>query len=778
MAIAFNINAGPLTQIGINLLSVDTAVQLALGAYGWYKAKGRSKSLIGPLSASGAELVSTSSFNREHYLESRSQEGVVRGLVIQNGIAQSTTLPKASTAVPQHPGLICLRALTTGILCFYGSDACTAILANVIPFALLQYHQQDSDIDMAGPAQSSLKQFVDAIAIEEDANTYRTFLLQQASNRQFEITGAPLSEILDCDFTHEVDLPLAIGFLRWMLTPVHKRDHAQYPTRSLLVWAMAVTMKHVGFEVSASLTFISSATSYEQILGADRYIDQYPEAILVTTSAGLTDFESSVEVPQVEDDGLRPQITPMRGIPWLAFRHLRGSISDVNTQLLVDIWMFAHAQARDSTGRPEVRNGGDFRLKPLSGKSRVISDLHSQLLRPFSPHLDHICGPAMSQYVPIRSNSADWKPELIDEQFRILRTEEDKFQLQPALRENCYILISIILGTIYGVVSRACRDDNNDLNLDSEVAFLPNIIYGSKLKKWASFIGLALSGSIYFKDWNSAVLEIVLGIKATSQGSQVGLGNARLTEKQARSGMSLGAQGNGMAAVLDLAVKPSLRADSVAIFHIGRGLIVNLPLTDEGFIEASCRILPPMTMGLNDDPHVTTLEVPLSKGIDASMRIDIEPCWEGDPRTVVFRVRNYGAVVSSLNIDTVVMYLQHQVIHCKCTDKTRTVSVNANEKWQNVNIESLMRTLFKGISHHRADIDYKSYRVCIDATRSEAATLFAIGTLYTQNLMICDGCLKCVVQAIHAQARFGSIAIVLGAHTMSSEDPASKSIAQ
>lgn len=137
MSIAFAGNAGPLSQIGLEITSLPTAYQLAMGLYGWFKAKERSKSLIESLSVSGGQLVSTSSFNLNFYRTVRSDNSSVQGVVVQDKKVQRTNLPKGSTAVPDHSGTACLRALTAGLLCLYRPDAVVEMLQDLIPYALI-----------------------------------------------------------------------------------------------------------------------------------------------------------------------------------------------------------------------------------------------------------------------------------------------------------------------------------------------------------------------------------------------------------------------------------------------------------------------------------------------------------------------------------------------------------------------------------------------------------------------------------------------------------------
>lgn len=88
MSLSFNVkNAGPLTQVD--------------------------------LAASGGRSVPTSSFNLVAYRDIRESHRAVQGIVAQDGNVKNTPLPKASTAIPQHPGTACLRVLTTELLCYY-----------------------------------------------------------------------------------------------------------------------------------------------------------------------------------------------------------------------------------------------------------------------------------------------------------------------------------------------------------------------------------------------------------------------------------------------------------------------------------------------------------------------------------------------------------------------------------------------------------------------------------------------------------------------------------
>jgi hypothetical protein len=68
MELQFKANWGPLTGIGLPFLDLKSAVELAVGAYGWWKARERAKSLSQVLASAGCELSACSTFEVQRYL--------------------------------------------------------------------------------------------------------------------------------------------------------------------------------------------------------------------------------------------------------------------------------------------------------------------------------------------------------------------------------------------------------------------------------------------------------------------------------------------------------------------------------------------------------------------------------------------------------------------------------------------------------------------------------------------------------------------------------------
>ena len=147
MELSFNVDAGPLTQISIPIISVSSALQLAIGTYGWWRAPERNRSLLAMLERSGASLVPASTFDLPVYRALR-HDSMVRGISIMNGKIHTADLPRSSTSLEGNPGQICLRALTTGLLCFYSAQAVTETLSELIPYGLLHYNQEGLAVNL------------------------------------------------------------------------------------------------------------------------------------------------------------------------------------------------------------------------------------------------------------------------------------------------------------------------------------------------------------------------------------------------------------------------------------------------------------------------------------------------------------------------------------------------------------------------------------------------------------------------------------------------------
>lgn len=764
MSVAFTVNAGPLSQIGLEITSLTTAYQLATGAYGWFKAKERSKSLTESLSVSGGQLVSTSSFNLNFYRTVRLDNSGVQGVVVQDGKVQRTNLPKGSTAVPDHSGTACLRALTAGLLCLYRPDAVIEILQDLIPYALLQLSQEDNTIKIEDALLASLRHWVSAVALEEDCDVFRTYLLEKLKLQHSRLTGTAFDEIMDMDHTSVNEIPLVIGVLRWMLTPWHNRKVKQYPTRSLKVWTTASIMEILGFEVQADFIVSHRVHGYQGNMQASHRFGETASVFLVTIDGEETDPMPVSHVPCAEDSP-RPQITMMRGIPWIAFRHLRGTSDQIDTQYLADVWKMSFKSA-GKCFRGISMCQRSVQIEIAEPELMGVSEHHKSLISDFSPELERICGPAMRLYIPMSSHSPGWNPSELKEQMRTLRAEDELLSTTSPCRGNCYVLYAIVCGAIYGLCSNTCYDSGEILDEDSELAFIPDVLYeggGERLRSWARTVGYSLRGyNVALEQWSDLLFEMFLG-KDTESGSLTVASKKNYINQQNpyRQRLLLGAQANGLTAVSDMLVNTTARTEPFCRFHINRGQILNFPLTEDLYIQASSYIEPASVLDLDAKPSNRILHKFDTDSVESAMRIDAEPCWAEDPRTTLFMVRFQGAPVATLNISAFLDRMSYQAVPCTCLEPSWEVPVPSTEQWRHVSLRQLKRMRRKGMSFRRADVNYADAKILIDASQSAAATIYAISILHVKQLFVALSCLSCAHKSAIRNSQNAGVTILI-----------------
>ena len=83
--------------------------------------------------------------------------------------------------------------------------------------------------------------------------------------------------------------------------------------------------------------------------------------------------------------------------------------------------------------------------------------------------------------------------------------------------------------------------------------------------------------------------------------------------------------------------------------------------------------------------------------------------------------------------------------------------------WNVIDIDDLTRRTFSGSLRRRVDLRGDSpqvYHVFVDASASEAASLYAIGSIQCQDMLIVNGCLRCVGKRYTDKWRKGSCVIV------------------
>ena len=334
MAVSFAVNLGPLSEIVVGYKDVATAVYLANDVRGWWKARERAVSLEQTLASSGTSLVPSFTFNSNLYLELRRNYSKAWGVArnVTNTITR-LCLPRASTATEGSSGLLCLRALTTGLLCFVDQEQTPYILKDVLPSRLFHYEQADKEIPIEGPYFAALVHYVQSIATEEGADDIRAHLLRHTDSQLPRVTSATLAEMQNIQNTEVGHLT---GFLDWLLTAVPKRQTNCYRTRSLKVWCLALVLSDLGFEVEADRLPMIQRREPSQIATNDDDYNEGPMVVLVLASGWHTDIGRKLSDTRHDivnrPVNVPPRLVPVRALPPLVFADLTHKFISIKSE--------------------------------------------------------------------------------------------------------------------------------------------------------------------------------------------------------------------------------------------------------------------------------------------------------------------------------------------------------------------------------------------------------------------------------------------------------------
>jgi len=749
LSLGFTVNSGPLSQVNIDVISLRTAVQLATGVYGWFKGIERSQSLTQLLSASGAHLVTTTSFALEHYVGLREEHDAMRGVVIEKGGMRAVEMPKASTAISPISGVTCLRALTSCLLCLCTTEAATAMLQRLIPYALLQYEVEEETLEFEGPLLIGLKQWVSAVAVEEESNKFKEYLLRNVDQSLQQLQKSDgVNEIYSTTHLFDSgDEGLILGVLKWVLTPPHKRETSKYPTRSLRVWTAAAIMSQLGFTVRSAYWTVNNHENFERRMRETSACDSTFDVFLVVSHRINGHTDTMTEFMFVPEEIPLPRATLLLNIPWLAFHHVSHMNEPrLNAQFLRDAYKWAFDCTRKRFRSLHV---DDFSVKLEVGATEVLQDPFSEryktLFTPFSPHIHLICADPIQAFAPKAQDGPaiwqEWDFSNYEELFETIRTDS-----HTAVIRNFYTTVAIVLGCMYGICSQTCLDRGKPLGDDSEVAFNPDLLYENNcrlVRNWATSIGRALVGKSSSAEWSSVLFEMLVGAVRGAKQSQT---IARTAEVMKRTGYIFGAQSHGFAIVSDVLVKLHIQPSALGYFHIGRGQLLNLPIDEQGFVRGSTYLPFSAQIRLGNDDQDKLPSLYRNPGIFPvdSTRLDAEPCWEEDPQTVVIKMRQMGVAVATLNIGRILDRRDRNTIKCSCGKYSNEVAVPVTENWYHILIQDLKEYSFSGMKPGRlADLKRESRNFLIDASHSEEALIYVLGIIDAYKIIIAEECLEC-----------------------------------
>lgn len=736
MELGFNVNAGPLSQIAVPILSLSSAVQIAVGSYGWWQARKRTKTLAQTLSAAGGTLVTTSTFNFAVYGKVRAGNRL-RGVALENRSLVTVDLPKGSTAVPQDPGQACLRALTTVLLSFYTHEGTTRLLSEMLPQYLINMAQNDAELKIDGPFYTSLSEYVKSVGVEEDSSYFRQELLKYVEEKELELGHVDTNAVREIGVIGLGDYMKVAGVVKWILTPLHKRPSPVYATRSLFAWKIANAMFKVGYKVLPYLRPITTEVDYMRSMGSENAA-HLSNVILVTASVGKTDaFECKTSIFGV--NFLKPRVIPIRAIPWVAFRHLANRDGQANTANLADVWDFTFEEVRLALVGPLSSGDTGTLFKTHNSSScKVIRTEHKDLLRAWSPHFAQFLERPMQNFLP-RQHGAQARIDDMATYNSQLRGSRHWIPPPSTIFEDWHIMATMVLATLYAAATLSLLDSGSSAGPQTEVAFNPHNVFGTALLDWStSFRKTFVQSQVEGDEWTRTMFDLLAGRweRRPLDGDYFQLDNPG----QLPTG-ALGIQRNGLLVIPDFIVNPSHKLYRQHVFHIHGGQLLTLPTDDEGFIK-SCLIegepVTPRYDHLNEEntPH---------RGPPPKMRVDIEPSWESDPQKVNFVGRMSGHQVATFSPMGLAHKLSHQH-HCRCTaDASLQLPrhvVDADQKWRSWLRLDLVDLVKWGSRVHVPD----DMRLLVDVGTNEVALLLAVGVLDLATLTIVNTCFRCQYQ--------------------------------
>ena len=724
MELAFSVAWGPLSQIAVPLIDVNSAVQLAVGAYGWWKARERCMSLVEMVNANGGRLAPSISFNIKRYLTA-CQSSEFRGIAWFEGRLESVPLPNASTWKMGDTGVICLRAVTTALLALYDVDSTSAVLAHIIPRCLINYDVTDNEhVPPSGSFLASVRQFVSAVAAEDHCNTMRKKLISQVDDAYHKLFSVSAGGFRIED-VREVEVPIIIGLLEWVLTSPFKRITDRYSTRSLTAWCLAVALFNVGFDVHSSSQLIVSHSLYDQISSPGQAFP--PTVFLVTCSDRETDHMTPTPgITQTTKTSLSPRITSINAIPQVIFRHLRHENQSISVERLWEIWndSFEHASAVIGRARPIVRGMSQETLDYICEDTNTNAVVEPVVLIGDYDTTEGIAGrdgevgsdstagfvkaviPQLSKYLP----DHDWTTQEWYKNHELFNWTD-----YSNISENApkYIFIAVVLATAYAVSCNSLRSDTEGQTSGShvEVAIYPDLLCKGK-RAWLTQLLtdfrdiLGVKGDhhlgVPLESWTRFLFRMYTGeLERPLEGATLGVGS------------TAGYQANGIFVVMDMLLHPSLNPRSFLEFHIRQGQPLQFPVTDLGFVVA----------GVDDNKRehgrvdVKTAEFPVattlkSQESDRKPRVDLEPHWESDPRRVVFRARIDGVLKCSFSPTLLIFQLGHfkdaskalksetYIVSCECNEPSSECSVPESERWKIVELSQLLDSDATSSSSH------------------------------------------------------------------------------
>ncbi|KAH0536330.1 hypothetical protein FGG08_006784 [Glutinoglossum americanum] len=584
-------------------------------------------------------------------------------------------MPEASTAGSGHNGLLCLRAVTTAVLCFYTMDTTTKILAKALPSTLICSDLEEGTIAIEGPIFAALRQFVEAVNVEEEVDPLRRQLVDSVVKQKGLVTGVPMSSLTMLDQIE--DFGNIVGLLRWLLTPITKRTVSKYPTCSLKTWSLALVLSHLGFEIFAVLHAIVDNEEYKREFrdrNTEGWLD-FPSVYLVCT--GGCDVDPYRYAGDIVSAVPQPRFTPIRNIPRIVFAEHQGA----EIQFLLSLFEAAYHGAQD------LRDPEDWLRENISG-CHILHSIIAQAvrilalidygtdatLRPkfagedignsqednLALFISFLC--SLGEDRDVRKGAPEVGTQGCSKIALDLLTQ-DLRSLEKGL-ENIHpydLFRAVILGITYSVFGSFVIYQNGRRGLDIDIAYFNHsqqrnssfeMIQIKQLLSQSGVLTTPLGASQSIINFKAARERRARFCEAVGLALTGAMPKGSYTGKDHIWDCRIGVYANGVTVLPSIFIDPYatdlLLYDSYLAFH-GRPL--TLPITPNGEIlsrsedDSSIRS-PPHIIPVNGKTRVSAIELCQT---DTKVRLDFDVDWENNESAVVGRIRSGGLLEASVD---------------------------------------------------------------------------------------------------------------------------------
>ncbi|KAI9874713.1 MAG: hypothetical protein M1830_009379 [Pleopsidium flavum] len=668
MEVGFTVNAGPLSQISVHLISLQTAVQLATGAWGWWRGPQRIQSLQQTLEAVNAALVPAHTFLRQRYTAFRNDHGCVYGAAFDaSRKLVRMPLPRASTALSEDAGIDCLRALILGLSCFMDEHQIYGLLKELLPQYLLHFEQDEHPPRLDGACLTATLHFISAVLREEVVDKIRDKLFDTIDSQLPRVTGASRSELLASQHTEVCHIS---GVLRWIFEPAYKFKGSRKPvylTRSLRVWALALVLAELGFDVEAArLAVKSSYGGQEDGISLGESHLGIPEVFLVLAQGWPTDPSAYRSLPTADKSLLQApaRVVPIRAIPALAYAefvekitisasHLQeaftASFCHVHSYLRRQQWI-CRATNLGGVESGEIHADEDDINIVLTGSLAEIFAIWTDL-RDEDRGMTH-------RWLQARAH-----PRLL------LKPLIAKFGAIEGRTDQEAVIQIALLAWLLAVVTLSVRqtgvEDPLDLNyaycdpftktynvpercepvriLEPSRKHIPYLLLYQRVR--SAFRQLSNLAALYgLPGAPIADRSLLWGFRQGWEGMIMDNLNVAGGRSPA-TGLILdtfGIQRNGLAIISDFVINPTMRPSSMLIYHVQRGQLLDLPLKNDYIASGKPSRLRGLMLKAADITISSESDVWAPPAPIDWLRWDVEPCWETDVQTCCFNYRIGG----------------------------------------------------------------------------------------------------------------------------------------